>query len=389
MKHLSIVLIACLLFSCSKPSGSVNTDLSALEEIIIDPQNGEKLSLDSLIENVEFIKLESLDENLIGKISQILFSDNLLFIVDSESTKSINIFDLKGNFIHRIHHVGNGPEEYVDISNVCIVPHKNELAILDRAQRRTLYYNFSGKYVSTEQIPFINNYYEYLESGNKAFEIYGMKDSVLGNDKDNSLVVTDSVHNVIYSFFKDIYRRNFYYTKNKTIRKFDKEIYYSPNITDTIYCVKDSLITAKYFINITQNNATDIEITNTEQFHKILESHYFFNGDFIELKDFTYINIMSPWGYPSAVYVHSNRKTFLNTGVGNHPFFTFMNSAPKARYGDNCIVFDVQSYQILAQKTRLYQSSDYKQELDQLFENLTEDSNPVLFLFHFNSNFNQ
>ena len=127
-----------------------------------------------------------------------------------------------------------------------------------------------------------------------------------------------------------------------------------------------------------------MEIVNTEQFHKMLEDHYFFNGDFIELKNFTYINIMSPWGYPSAVYVHGKKKTYLSSGIGNHPFFAFMGTAPKARYKENCIVIDVQSYQILAQKSQLYNGERYKQLLDSLFENLTEDSNPVLFFYYLN-----
>ena len=384
MKYVYWVILLCLFSSCNKSSKVIQSNLSSLEEIVIDPQKGQRLPFDSLIEKIEYVKLESLNDNLIGKISQILFSDSLLFIIDSESTKSINIFDLKGNFKYRICHVGNGPKEYVDISNVCIVPNKKQLAILDRIQRRILYYKYNGEYVLTEQIPFINDYFEYLESGNKAYEIYGMNDPELGGDKENSLVVTNSVNDIIYSFFKDIYKKDFYYTKNRTLRKFQKEVYYSPNIADTIYCIKDSLVEAKYYINITQDNVTDMEIVNTEQFHKMLEDHYFFNGDFIELKNFTYINIMSPWGYPSAVYVHGKKKTYLSSGIGNHPFFAFMGTAPKARYKENCIVIDVQSYQILAQKSQLYNGERYKLLLDSLFENLTEDSNPVLFFYYLN-----
>lgn len=386
MKYI-LSLILCLFFSCDKPSKAIHADLSSLEEIIIDPQRGQRLPFDSLIERIEYVKLESLKDNLIGKISQILFSDSLLFIIDSESTKTINVFDHQGNFKHRISHVGNGPEEYIDISNVCMVPNKKQLAVLDRVQRRILYYKYNGEYVSTEQLSFLNDYFEYLKSGNRAYEIYGMNDPKLGTDKENSLVVTDSVNNVVYSFFKDIYKRDFYYTKNRTLRKFHNSVYYSPNITDTIYCIKDSSVKAKYYINITQNNLTDKEVSNTEQFHKMLEDHYFFNGDFIELKDFTYINIISPGGYPCAVYVHGKKKTYLSSGTGNHPFFVFMDTAPKARYKENCIVLDVQSYQILALKAQLYNNGErYKQLLDSLFENLTEDSNPVLLFCYLNEN---
>ncbi|WP_071144972.1 6-bladed beta-propeller [Bacteroides ihuae] len=385
MKYIYVIIVLLSLFYSCRPNESrVKVDISKLEEIIIDPKKGIALPMDSLIEYIDFIKLETKTDNLIGKISQILFANDLLFVVDSESSKSINVFDMKGDFKYKISHTGNGPGEYVEISNVCIVPGKEQIAILDRPQSRIIYYKYNGQYVSMEEIPFINDYFEYLESGNKAYEIYGMNDPKLGSNKQNSLIVTDSTNNFIYSFFKDIYKKEFHYAKNRTLRKFQENVYYSPNITDTIYLVKDSIVEAKYHIDITEKNVANMKFETNEQFNDLLDDNYFFNGDFIELKDFTYINIMTPWGYPSAVYVHSKKKVFLNSGVGSHPFFNFLMSEPKARYKDNCIVLDVQADLILASKNKLYGNKKSDLLLDPLFENLTEDSNPVLFFFHLN-----
>lgn len=387
MKHSHYIALIIILFSsCYKKGSIITSNSSILEEIIIDPQKGISLSLDSLIEKVEYIKLETTDQNLIGKINQLLFTDSLIFIVDSESSRSINVFDLQGNFKHRIFHLGNGPKEYVEISNICIIPDKEQLAILDRPQHRIIYYKYNGEYVQTEQMPFAFNYFEFLKSGNKVYDIYGVNDAKLGANKESSLIVTDSINNIVYSFFKDIYNRDFFYTKNKTLRKFQEEIYYSPNITDTIYMIKDSIVEAKYHINITENNLTNVNFNTNEEFYNLLNKYYFFNGDYIELKDFTYVNIMSPWGYPSAIYVHSKKKTYLNSNTGDHPLFNFLTTAPKARYKENCIVLDVQSYRILALKDKLYKNEKYNILLDSLFKNLTEDSNPVLFFYHLNNN---
>lgn len=387
MKYIYVIIVLLPFFYSCRPNESiVKVDVLKLEEIMIDPRKGIALPMDSLIENIYFVKLETKADNLIGKISQILFVNDLLFVVDNESSKSINVFGMKGDFKYKISHVGNGPGEYVEISNVCIVPGKEQIAILDRSQSRIIYYKYDGQYVSMEEIPFMNDYFEYLESGSKAYEIYGMNDPKLGNNGLNSLIVTDSTNNLIYSSFKDIYKQKFHYTKNRTLRKFQENVYYSPNITDTIYIVKDSTVEAKYHINIAEKNVAEMKFETSEQFNDLLNDNYFFNGDFIELKDFTYINIMTPWGYPSAVYVHSKKEVFLNSGVGNHPFFNFLTNVPKARYKDNCIVLDVQSDLIIASKDKLYGNKKSDSLLDPLFENLTEDSNPVLFFFHLNEN---
>jgi hypothetical protein len=123
-----------------------------------------------------------------------------------------------------------------------------------------------------------------------------------------------------------------------------------------------------------------------EQFHEYFKKYFFFNGDFIEMKDFTYINIATPWGYPGIIYSHKRKETFLSSGNGNHPLFAFLNTAPKAGYKDNIIVIDVQSYIIHACKQDLYKNKKHADLIDSLFENLDEDSNPVLFLYHLNTN---
>ncbi|WP_291529089.1 hypothetical protein [Bacteroides sp. UBA939] len=73
MKYAYLIMLLCLFFSCDKPSNTIQLDLSSLERIIIDPQEGQRLPFDSLVGKIEYVKLESLDNNLIGKISQILF----------------------------------------------------------------------------------------------------------------------------------------------------------------------------------------------------------------------------------------------------------------------------------------------------------------------------
>lgn len=379
-------MIFLLLLSCNKQGDVVGVDTSVLEEIVIDPQQGNFISMDSIIEKIEYVKLETTDNNLIGKISQLLFAENLLIVVDGENTKSIYFFDIHGSFKHSICNIGNGPGEYVEISNVCVVPGKRQLAVLDRLQRRIIYYQFDGKYVYTEQIPFMNNYFEYLESGNKVYEIYGMTDSSLKGYNESAVVVTDSVDRLIYGFYEDIYSRDFYYTKNRTLRKFDNRIYFSPNITDTIFCIKDGIVEAKYHINIKRDNVTNQKYETNEQFYELLKSKYLFNGDFVELKDFTYVNIASPWGTPSAIYSHKSKMTYLNSATGNHPLFMFLNAAPKARYQSNCIVLDVQAYALLAPKTLLYRDGKHDVLLNDLFCNLTEDSNPVLVFYYLNEN---
>lgn len=90
-------------------------------EINIDLDKN-SLPYDSLIAFVKFVKLETTGNNLIGSISQILFSQNKIIIVDWEVSKSITVYDESGRFLNKIGALGQGPEEYVFLRHVALTP---------------------------------------------------------------------------------------------------------------------------------------------------------------------------------------------------------------------------------------------------------------------------
>lgn len=387
---LFVVLATLLsLFSCSNPIANNVTDA---EEILIDAQHQSVLSLDSIFEKIDYIKLETTDDNILGPITQILFTDSLLIVVDGESAHTVQVYDLTGKFMYTIGRKGNGPGEYVEVSNVCLVPHKNQIAVLDRAQNRIIYYALdnTGTYVSTENTPFQLIYLDFLESGRKAYYKSGLRDPKFGPFIDNQIIITDSVNEIIYGDCYGIFvPGQFNYTMNRPLRKFNNEVCFSPNFSNVIYTITDSVAIPRYHINIAWNGMPPLndQITN-ELFNEYCDKHYIFNGDMIELHDFTYINIMTPAGYPFVVYSHAKKQTFFSSDQGNHPLFPFLkNIAPKARYKDNTVVFDVSAFSLMLNRKELYQeyASD-KEWLDELFEGLTEDSNQVILLCHLNKN---
>ncbi|GHV27869.1 hypothetical protein FACS1894176_10130 [Bacteroidia bacterium] len=355
-----------------------------MEEIIIDPKDGQILPIDSFIDESEYIKLETTQDNLIGEISQILFVDSLLIVVDANKAQTINVFDMQGKYQYKIGQVGGGPAEYITITNVALVPNKKQIALLDGTQHKVVHYTYQGEYVSSERIPFMLYYYEYLKSGYKAFNVSAMKDPAYGKYKDNVLLVTDEENQIMYGACNDFSSHKFNFQMNRPLRTFDDEVYFAPNFTNIIFWVSDTLITAKYHIDIRKNAMPplDNEITN-DKFEEYIQKYLHFNGDFIELNNLTFMNISAPQGNPFLVYVHQTKQTYLNSGVVHNPFYAFLNMfIPKARYKDNVIVVDVPAYHIIASKEGLYHETKYKKELDELYDGLTEDANPVLFFYH-------
>ncbi|GHT08487.1 hypothetical protein FACS189426_04200 [Bacteroidia bacterium] len=86
------ILIMLSISSCNKQKKQFSGfDFSQIEEIVIDTRGEIMLPIDSFVEKMDYVKLETTDNNLIGDVSQLLFSDSLLIVVDSEIAKSISV----------------------------------------------------------------------------------------------------------------------------------------------------------------------------------------------------------------------------------------------------------------------------------------------------------
>lgn len=388
-KDLSALLCASLIFLCSCGTTGTRDVVPEFEEIVIDAKHQIALSLDSIIKKVQFVKLETTDNNIIGRISQILFTDSLIIVADNESSMSIYVFDKTGKYKYPIGRIGQGPGEYIDIYNICIESLKNNLAVFDNSQNKVLFYTLDGRYDYSENTPFMLRYFEYLDNGCKAYYITGLPDPTLGRFKNKLLIVTDSSNNILYGDCVDFYKSNQFQTVMiRPLRTFNSEVYFSPNFSNDIYLVTDSMVIPKYHINIVWNGMPPLndQIT-TELFDEYRKRNYFFNGDFIELQDLTYLNIATPRGYPFVVYSHANKQTFFSTEQGSHPLFPFLkNQEPIARFGENTVVFAVSAFHLMLNKEEWYKHEPDRQFLENLYGDLTEESNLVLVLCELNEN---
>ena len=107
-------------------------------------ENPQTLDFRTLIDTIyEPIVLETTDDCLIGsEISKIAYSNDTIIIADAQ-TNSIFIFDGNGKFIKKIHRVGRGPEEYLELTDVFVCDH--HILVLDYEQSKVCCYNFKGK----------------------------------------------------------------------------------------------------------------------------------------------------------------------------------------------------------------------------------------------------
>ena len=351
-------------------------------EVNID-LNKDCLPFDSLMTKVNYVKLETTGDNLVGGISQILFVDDKIIIVDAEKSKTITVYDGKGHFLYKIGTLVQGLMEYGSLDHVAFTPGKEMLVITDLKSGCLKYYSIGGVYVKSVKLPYWFSESEFL-TDNLIAGFWSGGTVILGENKNYKplLVITDLFGNVSSSAFQSYYKKEYTSTILEPIRQFnDRVLYNNPN-TDSIFLLTPNGIELAYHLNIKGAKPMILNENITDDLlREQRRNNPFFNGDFIELKDGAIFHIFESGfpGYRFGIYSNAKQRTFCCDGFRYSPFFCFFD-APKARYGDNTVVVDTRSDIALAYKDELYKLGK-KEEIDEFYKGLTEDSNPILFFY--------
>lgn len=140
------IAVALLLASCSsEKSNNIanNIDPTALVEIESDDEFG------SIIENIEFIPLETNDSCLLGEIRKCVEKDSMLFVLadvyDSDFEQELHCFTLRGKHIKKIGSKGQGPNEYKRLSAFDISG--DTLLLYDDGDSQIKCYSLDGRYI--------------------------------------------------------------------------------------------------------------------------------------------------------------------------------------------------------------------------------------------------
>ena len=103
------------------------------------------------IKDVQYIPLETTDQSLIGETNKVLYRNGLFYVMDTSKSKTIFTFDDKGNFRSSIAKSGNGPGEYVELTDMDVDAAGN-VYVADNANKRLIKY-IKGNSKQFEIIP--------------------------------------------------------------------------------------------------------------------------------------------------------------------------------------------------------------------------------------------
>ena len=178
-KYYLFILIALCLFSCGGKSHQSNK----LETISINGNIRQALNFSSFVDTIEFIPLETNDENLIGDVERIIYRNGKYYIRTTQGMLhgKLSVFDKTGKYLWGLNRIGNGPGEYPELKEFAITENGN---ITASSYRKIINYDSTGVFLSENKTDFLgtefiytgHNHYTYfdcnaIQHGNKLLSV--------------------------------------------------------------------------------------------------------------------------------------------------------------------------------------------------------------------------
>ena len=310
------MLTCLLLLGCkqvSKESAILETaeKNSFMRKIAIDPINENAvLKYSDIYNSIQFVKLETINDNLIGRIDKIIATDDKFVILDLAIAKKIFVFDRYGKFLNTISKNGEGPEEYDTPNDITYDKYNDELLVLCHNKKKIMKFKMDGTFVKNIKIEWWvasiyvagkNTYLVYLNN-------YTQKDGKI-NDY-NLLIINDNgeVISKLLPYNKDGIALS--PPCGKIFSTFQNELLFTPYYNNKSFIIDlDSVkLRNKYYFDFGKRNIPQSLFSHTitpkefnNKVHK--ESDYAFNIIFAE----TSSHISTQFIYKRKIYtcIHS------------------------------------------------------------------------------------
>ncbi len=153
--YLLLMLSVLLITSCDRSSTSERTYTPTFPYYIDMEKyydNWKSLPLSTLGKEIEYVTLETSPDCMIESISGLWLNDSLIVI--RSNSPQVFIFDRSGKLIRKIGSYGRGPGEYNILMGMNVDQPNN--IILVSEMRRTLSFDFNGKFLGSFDHPFVS-----------------------------------------------------------------------------------------------------------------------------------------------------------------------------------------------------------------------------------------
>ncbi len=149
MKYLAILIISLFIFGCNNTIN--DREGTASINLVENMNNKIDLTLSDFADEINYIPFETNPGCIIDQGAHVLAFEQ--FYLVGEGHQDLMKFDLQGNYLGIFAKYGQGPGEYSNINGLYGDEEIGITIIFDAIGKRLLYYNLSGAFLKSVEIP--------------------------------------------------------------------------------------------------------------------------------------------------------------------------------------------------------------------------------------------
>lgn len=252
-KNILYVLLIFISIACDlTKEDKKNTVRGDIVSIPITEMETDYGKLSDFAEDIKMIPLEFSGDCILDKVEKIVMSDSCIFIMERYNQKGIYVFDHSGKYLYRVGNCGQGPDEFVDLSDFSLNEEQQLIYLYDIMRKKVLIFSFEGDFIKDIQMNYYADKFEYQDN---LFYLY--RESPVMGDPAYSLVIKDDKGKTINKYYPLINKSP--YIHDCIFRKLDNEILFAEYMRDSVFSVRSGELTPKYFIDYKDKSMSKID----------------------------------------------------------------------------------------------------------------------------------
>jgi len=382
------ILLLLFWMSCrDKDPQKENKIIDDSRAVIIKPDFSEPCkNIYPYLDTLKYVPLELTDSSMIGSIDRIAAYKGRLYIMDMK-TSSLFVYTMDGKYLFKIHSVGQGPQEYIQLDFLSIDFEQQNIVLTDLFGYWIMRYDMNGHFISRQKIPFFVEGVATIHD--KGIVLYAnFRDNTRHFKKEYNLYYLDSLNRIQKKYFpytsSKVKSSMFDAAMNGGFYTYNGQCNFFRTYNDTVCQLTPNGLVAKYIFNL---NGTGFDqsylgkrIDEISAYTKKRDYNCLDNvAEDDRWLSYTFTSDIFFW---MGFYSKKSGKTLTALHYDNgHQFFNV--ARVEAIYNSWFIAQLSVEDLISSRDTYKKQSSEgmAKKELLTLLDTLKEEANPVLVLF--------
>jgi len=267
-----LLLFACLLplWGCRQAS----LDDAPITSIGVDVDENSVIGFSDIYESIRFVKLETLDDNLIGRIDKLVATEDYYIVMDRSLANMIFVFNSDGSFLNRIGTIGRGPNEYDSPDDIAYDEHENVLLVFCHNFKTILRFKLDGTFVGETKFDWWVN--SIFSVGENAYLLY-FNNRVQPNRRKNAFNIAiinkdGAIQERLYPYIKEYGELS---PPQPSFTHFQNEVLFTPYYFNKTYMLKDNKIETKYSLDFKKHNIPEAALKNktSKELDKIIREN--------------------------------------------------------------------------------------------------------------------